>query len=270
MLTIQKLENKKIKAGRLSDLTTFNVVWLDSIKPDDEELHKITKTIGLDTATIKEFLRPEARPTLIEIKKYSVIVMKAPVFVDKRISTAPVIVIISKYNNNFITIHDVEIRSIERLNALDEKGKTAMFSKGPTFMFYRLVDEMMNTYYTLLDNIGDELEVIEKLIFKTTKKDITKEIFAIKKTLIYFHKALIANREVISSIEKEYISFFDNEDLKKFRLLYGDIMQLVDMSTTYRDILTTTLDVYMSSVSNTLNITVKKLLRGQQLFLFPA
>jgi magnesium transporter len=41
--------------------------------------------------------------------------------------------------------------------------------------------------------------------------------------------------------------------------LYDDVTQLIDTEATYRDILTGTLDIYLSSVSNNLNQVMKTL-----------
>jgi len=41
--------------------------------------------------------------------------------------------------------------------------------------------------------------------------------------------------------------------------LYNDVTQLIDMEGTYRDILTGTLDIYLSSISNNLNQVMKTL-----------
>ena len=86
-----------------------------------------------------------------------------------------------------------------------------------------------------------------------------QHIFSIKKTLIFFHRALTANREVISSIEKEYVANIDKKNIKRFRALYNDVAQLIDMEGTYREILTGTLDIHLSSTSNNLNQAMKTL-----------
>ena len=82
-------------------------------------------------------------------------------------------------------------------------------------------------------------------------------------------KALAANREVISSIEKEYVSNIDKKNIKRFRTLYNDVTQLIDTEGTYRDILTGILDVYLSSVSNNLNKVMKTLTIGASFILIP-
>jgi magnesium transporter len=87
--------------------------------------------------------------------------------------------------------------------------------------------------------------------------------------LIHIHKALIANRDVISAIEKRYLEEFKDEDLRSFRDLYHDTAQLIDLVSTSRDVLTSILDMYLSSVSNNMNKVVKTLTALSAFVLIP-
>ena len=59
---------------------------------------------------------------------------------------------------------------------------------------------------------------------------------------------------------KEYALKKDRDDtLKKYRYLYSDTTQLIDMVSTYRELLTGALDIYLSSTSNNMNNIMKKL-----------
>ena len=80
---------------------------------------------------------------------------------------------------------------------------------------------------------------------------------------------MTADREVISNIERGMAKFINKNNVAKYRPLYDDIIQLIDMETTYREILTGTLDIYMSSVSNNMNVIVKKITAYGSLILVP-
>jgi len=110
-----------------------------------------------------------------------------------------------------------------------------------------------------MDELDEKIDVIEDRVVGKPDKITVENIFSVKKTLIYFHRALTANREVISSIEKEYVADIDKKNIKRFRALYNDVTQLIDTEGTYRDILTGTLDIYLSSVSNNLGQIMKTL-----------
>ena len=96
------------------------------------------------------------------------------------------------------------------------------------------------------------------------------QVLAIKKALVFYRKDLAANREVISSIEKEYAENLDKNLLSKFRLHYADLSSLHDSVSIYHDILSTATEVHLSIVSNNLNLTMKKMTSWGAIILVPS
>ena len=88
-------------------------------------------------------------------------------------------------------------------------------------------------------------------------------------TLIIKSHSVTRNRDVISSIDKEFAEKIDQSQIKNFRYVYDDIVQLIDMVATYRDILTGSLDIYVSSVSNNLNTIIKRMTAFASIILVP-
>ncbi|MFH0867931.1 MAG: CorA family divalent cation transporter, partial [Candidatus Woesearchaeota archaeon] len=152
---------------------------------------------------------------------------------------------------------------------LIDSKKIDLYTKGISYFTYRLLDEILNAYFSILDTLEEKIDKIEDKVIEKPDKATVGNIFSVKKTLIFFHRALAANREVITSIEKEYVANIDKKNVKRFRALYNDVTQLIEMEGTYRDILTGTLDVYLSSVSNNLNHVIKTLTIGASFVLIP-
>ncbi|MFH1065132.1 MAG: magnesium/cobalt transporter CorA [Nanoarchaeota archaeon] len=264
------LENGEVKEGSIESLKKRNTVWLDFNEPSKQEISKISEIVGISENEINEMLMSESRPLLTNLEKYSVILMQTPVESEEH-DTLPFLVFISKGKNDLITIHRHKMPSMEKIKAWDDKRKKKMFEKGSTFILYRIIDEITANYLHILTSVDDQIEKLEEGIYKEngSHKTMMQDAFEVKKKLIYFYKALTANREVVSAIEKEYGMFLEKKDLSKFRLLYSDFTQLIDLTVTYRDILTTTIEVYLSVVSNSLNVTVKKLTAWGAIILLP-
>src|SRR3989344_1262064 len=270
MIKVHILSGKEIKEGNFQDLKSQSVSWADIVDPTKNELELVGELVGLEVSDIESFLDENARPVINNLEKYSLIVFSTPL---KEESTKPLVIFISKTTNDFITIREGESRSISRMNSWDVKRKVAMFEKGPTYILFRLFDEILNTYNTIIEDIDEKLEKIEDGIYgekKFKEKKLMVEMYELKKILIYFQKGLSANREVIASIEKEYGEFLNKKDLSKFRLLYSDLTRLIELTSTYRDILTTSLEVHLSTISNNLNVTMKQLSAWAALILVPS
>ncbi len=260
MLKVYKHAKRGVVEGTIKDLGNKAICWADFLKPSKEDLKKISEITNISDYDLKEALDEEKRPKVLDFDKYSLITFKAPFLEheETHISTASIAVFISKNKNNLITLRTKEIASVERLKQILFK-KNNLLQQGTSFLLYRLLDEVLNSYFHIFDTLEDRIDKIEDDVLEKHDRATVEQIFSTKKTLIFFHKALNANREVISSIEKEYVKEIDKKNIKRFRSLYEDITQLIDTEATYRDIMTGTLDIYLSSVSHNLNQTIKTL-----------
>ena len=259
MLRVYKFQKGGVKFGSLNDLDSASKCWTECISPTKKELKHISEKAKIPLNELVKVLDEEERPKVSDLENYSVIIVRAPWIEHNEILTTPVSVFISKNKNNIITITLKEVSSVKKIKQLIAAKKIDINDKGISFFTYRLIDEILDTYFSILDTLEEKIDYIEDKVIEKPDKLTVQQIFSVKKTLIFFHRALTANREVISSIEKEYVANIDKKNIKRFRALYNDVTQLIDMEGTYRDILTGTLDIYLSSVSNNLGQVMKTL-----------
>ncbi len=259
MLKVYNFQKGAVTEASPKDLAAISVCWADCTAPSEEELKEISENTNITMDELNEALDQEERPKVSDLENYSLIIVRTPWNENGEISTLPIAIFVSKTKNNVITLTLQETRAIKRIKELLKINKVELYEKGVGFFTYTLIDEILSEYFTIIDRIEETIDEIEEEVVQKPGKKTIENIFAIKKTLIFFHRALTANREVISSIEKEYITQIDKKNIKRFRNLYNDAIQLIDTETTYRDILTGTLDIYLSSISNNLNQVVKTL-----------
>ncbi len=269
MLRVYKVQKGGVKAGSLNDLGNSSICWADCINPTKKELKNISEKAKIPLNDLKKVLDENERPKVSDLDNYSLIIVRTPIIERDDILTTPLSIFISKDKNNVITITLKETDAIRKIKKLVDSKKIDLYNKGISFFTYRLLDEVLDAYFLVMDTLEERIDLIEDHVIEKPDKISVRNIFSVKKTLIYFHKALTANREVISSIEKEYVADIDKKNIKRFRTLYNDVTQLIDTEGTYRDILTGTLDVYLSSVSNNLNKVMKTLTIGASFILIP-
>lgn len=265
------LDKNTLKEGDFDDIKTNKIVWVDIASPQDKDLSEVSKVTKTDKTEIMELLSKKQRPVIKDSASYSIIVVQSPQFDPGRISTHSFVIFVSKSRNNIITLHDRESQSIERILDFTDQRKIDLFKRGPTFILFAILDEIVSTYFMVMEDFDDKIESIEEKIFDVKQTNqVMRKLFSVKRSLIYFHKALIADRDVISCIEKEYAKFIDQKYLENFRELYTDLTQLVEVNATYHDILTSMVEIHLSSVSNNLNVTMKKVTSWGALILVPS
>jgi len=259
MLRVYKFQKGGVKAGSLDDLSSTSKCWAECINPTKKELKSISEKAKISLNELKKVLDEEERPKVSDLENYSVIIVRTPWIHEDEILTTPVSIFISKNKNNVITITLKEVNSIKNIKQYIAIKKFDIYEKGISFFTYRLLDEVLDTYFSILDNLEEKIDYIEDRVVEKPDKMTVEHIFSVKKTLIFFQRSLTANREVITAIEKEYVVNIDKKNIKRFGALYNDVTQLIEMVGTYRDILTGTLDIYLSSTSNNLNQVMKTL-----------
>jgi len=269
MIIVHKFKKGGVVAGSLNDLGSSSKCWAECVNPDHKELKLLSEKAKIPLRDLKETIDKDERPKVADLDHYSLIVVRTPWIVHNAIKTTPISIFLSKNKNNVITITLKEIDPIDKIKKLVKENKIDLHNNGLSFFTYRLMDEVFEVYFSIMAVLEEKIDKIEDAVIENPNKTTVKNIFSIKKTLIFFHKALTANREVVSAIEKEYVPNIDKKNVKKFRTLYDDVTQLIDTEGTYRDILTGTLDIYLSSVSNNLNKVMKTLTMGASFILIP-
>ena len=259
MLKVYSFEKGLVKSSSSEDLGTAELCWTDCTKPTQEELQDISKKANIPLTDLQEVLDEEERPKVSDLEEYSLIIVRTPSEENGDIFTTPIAIFVSKKKNNVITITLKETKAIGKMEELIKAKKIEIYEKGAGFFIYRLIDEILSEYFAILDKIEQKIDETEDDVVTKAENFTVRSIFSVKKTLIFFQRALIANREVITAIEKEYITNIDKKNIKRFRTLYNDVTQLVEAVGTYRDVLTGILDIYLSSVSNNLNKVIKTL-----------
>ncbi len=234
-----------------------NLSWVDCHKPSKEELEQISDKTKIDINDLNVSLDPDARPRVVEGKNYSLILFAAPSYKEKEIKTATFAVFLFK--KDVITIRNAEIEAMKKIEKMPYSALKSLLKKDSAFFVYSVLNNIIGEYFQIMDKIEEEIDLIEDEVIENPNRKLLPKIFQLKKTLIFFHKSLSANREVITAIEREYVTEFDKESIRQFRELYEDTVQLIDLEGTYRDILTGNLDMYLSSISNNLNQIMKTL-----------
>jgi len=70
--------------------------------------------------------------------------------------------------NLLITNHKTKIESFEQLKSDSDKLKS-LFDKGPDFLFHKLLDQEIDNFFPVLENIDDMIESLEEEVTKNPK-----------------------------------------------------------------------------------------------------
>jgi len=143
----------------------------------------------------------------------------------------------------------------ERLSS----GRGKIRRKGHDYLAYCLIDSVVDSYFSVLEKVGDEIEILEENLLTAPTPDMLQRIHFFKREMILMRKAVWPLREVINALLREEVPLVSEALNFYLRDLYDHTIQVIDTVETSRDLLSGMLDLYLSSVSNKMNEVMKVL-----------
>lgn len=138
---------------------------------------------------------------------------------------------------------------------------------GADYLTYCLLDAIIDGYFTVLESIGENMENVEEILLERPSSDIIHDIRQLKSDMLYIHKAIWPLREVISALVRDETEIISDGVQVYMRDIYDHIVQLMDTSDTQRDMMSSMMDIYLSSISNRMNEIMKVLTIMSTLFI---
>ena len=128
-------------------------------------------------------------------------------------------------------------------------------------LLYRIVDSLVDSFFPILADFDDRIDELEDQTFVNASDAQLQEIFAMKKLLVGLRKAITPQRDMFARIAGgiQVLPGTTPDDERYFRDVYDHLIRISDLIDTYRDLLTSSMDVYLSTVSNRLNAVMKQL-----------
>jgi magnesium transporter len=142
-----------------------------------------------------------------------------------------------------------------RVRIRNSKGKIR--TMGADYLAYALIDAIVDGYFTVLESFGERIVDVEEELTRVPGQYSLHRINVMKKEIIYLRKTVWPLREAISFLERGDSILLHATTRIYFRDVYDHTIQVIDTVETYRDLLSSMLDLYLSSISNRTNEVMK-------------
>jgi len=131
--------------------------------------------------------------------------------------------------------------------------------KKTDYLLYRLIDIIVDSYYNVLDHIGDQIEEMEENIHLSTSHTNFKQIQGLKKELIYLRRAVYPLRDAVGLLMRDDNGFIEEDNEHFFSDVYDHIIHVTDTLDTYKDLVSGLMDLHMNTLNTRLNEVMKVL-----------
>jgi len=138
---------------------------------------------------------------------------------------------------------------------------------GTDYTAYALMDSVVDHYFDVLEKIGEKIETVEAILASNPKPDTLRMIHELRRELIFLRRSVWPLREVIASMQRSDSSLIHESTELFLRDLHDHVIRVAEGIDTYRDMLSSMQDVYLSSISNRTNEIMKVLTLFSSIFL---
>ena len=234
------------------------VTWInvDGIRKADVET--ICNRYGIHTLIMEDILSLGQRPKMDEINGLVFCLMNMLYFNerDSSVETEQISIILGK---NFV-ISFQEDASRDVFDPLREKLKftnTKVRQQGADFLFYSLIDMIVDNYFVVMEKLGDKIETLEEDIVRSPNNRSLAKINMLRKEMIVLKRSVAPVRELVNGILRSDSDLIEERTGKYFKDVYDHIIQANDLAENYRDMMMNLHDLYLSNVNLKMNEVMK-------------
>jgi len=231
--------------------------WINIIEPTEQEIQKISNLINIDESRLKSFLDEEEQARTEIEENYNLIVLDIPVYEKNEtyLMSITVPLVILQVNNEYIIT--ICTKKTDIFNDFIQ-GKVKTFFTGKKSRFtIQLMLKVAERYIRDLKIINDEVNKSEKSLRKSTNNNDLLKLMNLQKSLVYFSTSLRSNNLVLEKLQKNILIPLYDEDKDVLEDVIIENKQAIEMATIYSEILSSTINVFGTIISNNLNGIMK-------------
>lgn len=238
------------------DSPTITWINLDGLRKADVE--KLNNHYGVHFLITEDILSTGQRPKMDEIDGLMYCVLSMLYFNDKdsTVEAEQISIVLGK---NFV-ISFQEDASRDVFNPLRERLKinsSKVRLNGADFLFYSLIDMIVDNYYLVMEKLGERIEALEEDIIRNANKRTLAKINMLRKEMIILKRSISPVRELVNGILRSDSDLIEERTEKYFKDVYDHIIQANDLSENYRDMMMNLQDLYLSNVNLKMNEVMK-------------
>lgn len=234
--------------------------WVDLLGIHDIPLvERLGRGFGLNSLALEDLLNTEHRPKAENFGDSLLVILKILSFDETtaRLSSEQVSIVLSDRAVLSLQEQPGDVFDGVRERVRSPRGRHRQ--RGADYLAYSLIDSVVDSYFPVLERIGELLTDIEEELADRPRRETLQRIHTLKRDLLVVRKAVWPLREVVSGLEREGSELIDEKTIPFLRDLYEHLIQIIDTVEIYRDSVSGLLDLYLSSVSQRTNEIMKVL-----------
>lgn len=246
-----------------------NISWINIDGLHDTDLiEKIGIYYGIHPLTMEDIVQIEQRAKIEIFDNYIFIVLKMLSFNEEKymVEGEQIGIVLGE---NFV-ISFQEGKEGDVLDSLRERirgGKGRIRKMGSDYLCYAIIDVIIDNYFVVLEKIGEKIEDYEERMIENPQENIIKEIYELKREILFLKKVITPLRELAMKMEHSESELITEKTDLFLRDLYDHSIQVLETVETYREMVSGLIELYLSSLSNKMNQVMRVLTTMSTIFI---
>lgn len=235
-----------------------NKFWLNihSIQNIDL-LNDIKEIFDIHSMAFEDILNTQERPK-VEVFDHFILVVVKMLYSRTEIvdlETEQISIVIGK--NYVISFQENTYDVFDGIRSRLENSSGKIRKNGTDYFAYTLLDAIVDEYYSILEKITDQIEVLEEKIINEDKKIRLEEIYTQRKSIQLLKKVIWPTRELLSTLKKTESFLIKRRTLPFINDIYEQTVQIMDNLEMQRESITTLVEIFMTNISLKQNDVMK-------------
>ena len=239
-------------------LNTTSNTWINIDGLRKADIEAVCNYYGVHQLITEDILSLGQRPKMDDINGLVFCLLYMLYFNerDSSVETEQISIVLGK--NFVLSFQEDATRDV--FNGLRDKikvngSKVRLF--GADFLFYSLIDLIVDNFYVVMEKLGEKIETLEEDIMRNASKRSLVKINMLRKEMIVLKRNIAPVREIINGILRSENELIEERTEKYFKDVYDHVIQATDLSENYRDMMMSLQDLYLNTVNLKLNEVMK-------------
>ncbi len=235
--------------------------WLNFHSMEDKEgLLELTTRFGLDKLVQEHLFCGEKHPRLEEYHDYIYfsLISALPSKSDSyELSKERIAFMMG--DNYLISFQEKKSDHFPLVRNRIEENRGKIRAKGPDFLLYRMIEAIMDNYTEVIDEMVHSIEILDKLVLRSPKKEVLLRSEWEKRKLMDLRKVLVPMKEILLQIDRVENNLIVEENNNYFKELYHKTMILMEEVEVQKQMLDGIASLYFAAQGQKMNEIMKVL-----------
>jgi len=236
-------------------VTMISIIGINNISIIEEA----GKHFKLDPMTLEDVVNTKSRPKLEEYDDYLFLPLNLLMvdLISNEISSERISLLLGK--NGVVSFQEKEIQILSPLKDRIRNGKGLVRKRKADYIFYRLIDIIVDNYFLVIEYLTDRIDELEEKILQDPNVGVHEEIYDLKRKIGFVKRTISPLRECISKVIKSDSDLVSESTQNYFRDVSDHLLNLIDTVDSQKETINDFLNLYMSAMSNKMNEVMKVL-----------